>query len=282
MTEVRESDAGAAHGAQVGDDDGHWSSVRGDGTVIAAAIHHGSRLRPEALSRMRLSPTERLREEDPHTGEFIRGVPTHVVAHRSRFEVDLNRAREEAVYRTPDQAWGLEVWTEAPSEPFVERSLEVHDDFYAMMRSLLTGIVKEHGAFVLLDVHSYNHRRAGPLAPPAPPEKAPDVNIGTFSMPPGRWEGVLDALEDAVRGYDHLGRRLQVGRNVAFQGRGALTRFVHEEFPDNGCAIALEFKKFFMDEWSGVPDRMEIDSVQRLVTGLVPILDTALRGTFKR
>ena len=41
---------------------------------------------------------------------------------------------------------------------------------------------------------------------------------------------------------------------MAFQGRGALTRFVHERHPEHGCAIALEFKKFFMDEWSGAPD----------------------------
>lgn len=268
--------------AEHGEEEGHWSAVRGDGTIVATAIHHGRRLRPEAQAKIRLSPAERLREEDPHTGDLIRGVPTRVIAHRSRFEVDLNRAREDAVYRTAPQAWGLEVWKEEPSDGFVLRSLHVHDGFYIMMRSLLDGIVREHGAFVLLDVHSYNHRRKGPLAPPAPPDKAPDVNIGTFSMPPGRWEGVLSALEDTVRSYDHLGRRLHVGRNVAFQGRGALTRFVHDSFPTNGCAIALEFKKFFMDEWSGVPDRAEIDSLQRLVTGLVPILDAALAGTVRR
>ena len=31
-------------------------------------------------------------------------------ARRSRFEVDLNRPREEAVYRVPEDCWGLDVW----------------------------------------------------------------------------------------------------------------------------------------------------------------------------
>ena len=57
-----------------------------------------------------------------------------------------------------------------------------------------------------------------------------------------------------MRAYDFGGRHLDVRENVAFQGKGELTRFVHDRYPGQGCAIALEFKKFFMDEWSGEPD----------------------------
>ena len=225
---------------------------------------------------MALSVAERRREEDPHTGEIIGAVPTRVVAHRSRFEVDLNRPRSQAVYRTPEEAWGLAVWKRPPDDEFIQRSLVLHDRFYETMRALLGGVERDHGAFVLLDVHSYNHRRAGPGAPATPVSKAPDINIGTFSMPPKRWAPVLDALIDGLQAADFRGRRLEVGVDIAFQGRGALTRFVHDKFPQTGCAIALEVKKFFMDEWTGVPYREDIRALQQLIGGLLPGLQTAL------
>lgn len=254
-----------------------WTQVRGEGPVIATAIHHGTGLRRETAALMQLPEAARVREEDPWTGDMIVAVPTRVVVQRSRFEVDLNRARREAVYRTPAQAWGLEVWREPPAEALVARSLAVHDRFYEAMRALLDGVVRDHGHFVLLDVHSYNHRRDGPTAAPTPPDLAPDINLGTFSMPPGRWDHVLQALEDAVRAFDFPGRRLDVRRDVAFQGKGELARFVHAAYPDTGCAIALEVRKFYMDEWTGVPFRREITALQRLFAALVPVLATALQ-----
>jgi hypothetical protein len=262
---------GAAPGPQA-----WWTVIRGSGPIVATAIHDGSGLRAEALERIHLPASDRLREEDPYTGEMILGIPTRVIVHRSRFEVDLNRARVEAVYRTPAQAWGLEVWKQAPDDAFVERSLALHDAFYQMMHGLLVGIAREHGGFILLDVHSYNHRREGPASPATDVARAPDINLGTFSMPPRRWAHVLQAVVDTARAYDFRGRRLSVGIDIAFQGRGALTRFVHENFPDTGCAIALEVKKFFMDEWTGVPRREDIAALQGLFATLLPVLQASL------
>ena len=54
--------------------------------------------------------------------------------------------------------------------------------------------------------------------------------------------------------------------DVAFQGKGEQTRFIHDRYPSKGCAIAIEFKKFFMDEWSGEPDAAELDAMRRFVT----------------
>lgn len=203
---------------------------------------------------MALGEDERLREEDPFTGEAIADVSNHVIACRSRFEVDLNRAREQAVYRTPEQSWGMKVWDGEPSDAFVSRSLGVHDRFYAMMAQLLGELQRDWGRFVLLDVHSYNHRRAGPDADPTPEEEAPEINIGTFSMPRAQWAWLVDPLLEAMRAFDFGGRRLDVRENVAFQGKGELTRFVHGRFAGTGCAIAIEFKKFYMDEWTGQAD----------------------------
>src|SRR5687768_12156648 len=107
-------------------DNGRWWTVqRGGGPIVATAIHDGHELRPEVADFMRLSDMERLREEDPFTGQAILDVPTHIIAHRSRFEFDLNRGAAEAVYQTAEQSWGLEVWREPPPPDLVERSLAI-------------------------------------------------------------------------------------------------------------------------------------------------------------
>ena len=121
---------------------------------------------------------------------------------------------------------------------------------------------------MLLDVHSYNHRRGGPDADVTPQQDAPDINIGTSSMPRGEWAFLLDPLMDDMRAHDFNGRRLDVRENIAFQGRGALTRFVHERYPGRGCAIAIEFKKFFMDEWTGEPFPDELAAMRGFISDI--------------
>ncbi|HEX2803260.1 MAG TPA: N-formylglutamate amidohydrolase, partial [Sphingomicrobium sp.] len=184
---------------------------------------------------------------------------------RSRFEFDLNRPPEGALYLRPEESWGLEVWKTQPDADFVQRSLDIHSRYFRMLEQLLDGVAGRHERFVLIDVHSYNHRRQGPDSPATPVEEAPDINIGTFSMPRDHWGFLLDPLIEALRGFNFNGRKLDVRENVAFEGRGYQTRFIHERYPLRGCAIALEFKKFFMDEWSGVPDQAELAAMRRFV-----------------
>jgi len=255
-----------------------WTLQRGDGPVAAAAIHDGHGLRAEVAALIALSDADRLREEDPFTGQAIVDVPTHIVAHRSRFEADLNRDAQTAVYRTPEQCWGLNLWRTPPGEDLVERSLEYHRRFYAAIAAVLDEIAADYPRFVLLDIHSYNHRRDGPEASPASAEGAPEINIGTFSMPRNDWAWLLDPLIQVMRAYDFGGRNLDVRENVAFQGRGELTRFVHERYPGVGCAIAVEFKKFYMDEWSGKPDAMALDHMRGFVSHVAAVARELLDG----
>jgi len=243
-----------------------WTMQRGPGAVLATAIHDGHELRPEIAAAMRLAGADRLREEDPFTGQAVTGVPTHVIANRSRFEFDLNRAADSAIYRTPEESWGIAVWEGELDQALAERSLAIHAAYYRMLGAVLDDISNQHERFVLIDVHSYNHRRDGPGADATPQEKAPDINIGTFSMPREEWAFLIDPLMDRMREFDFNGRKLDVRENVAFQGKGEQTRFVHHRYPGRGCAIALEFKKFFMDEWSGKPDRQELDAMRRFIT----------------
>ncbi|KRA97837.1 N-formylglutamate amidohydrolase [Devosia sp. Root685] len=253
-----------------------WSIERARSPLIGTAIHDGHLVQPHLLASMALDETGRLREEDPFTARFMADIPNRITVYRSRFELDLNRAPEGAIYLTPEQSWGLEVWREPPGEQDIAILMRQHASYYSALCHVLTGIEAEHGGFVLLDMHSYNHRRAGPEALATQQEDAPDINIGTSSMDRARWTHVLDPFIDTLRQHSVGGRPLDVRENVAFQGKGEQTRFVHEHFPKTGCAIAVEFKKIFMDEWTGQPDEAAIAELRAAVRAALPGLEQTL------
>jgi N-formylglutamate deformylase len=237
-----------------------WRVERGEGPLVAVAIHDGHAVRDEVAQYLALNEADRLREEDPFTGEWTAVALTRVVVLRSRFEMDLNRPRERAVYRRPNDAWGLQVWKNKLPHKVVDRSLAQYDAFYESMRGLLKDIEQRCGRFFVFDLHSYNHRRDGPHSPPADEAENPDVNIGTGTMDRARWAPVVGRFIADLRAYDFSGGRLDVRENVKFRG-GHFPRWVHETFPEAGCAVAIEFKKFFMDEWTGQPDRPLIQTI---------------------
>ena len=253
-----------------------WTLARSQSPVLATAIHDGHAVRPELLDRFALGEADRLRDEDPFTGQAAAAHANHLIAHRSRFEVDLNRGEAEAVYVTPEQSWGLEVWRSPLSDAEIAASLAYHRRFYAQTRQVLDQMAEDHRRFVVLDLHSYNHRRDGPDAPPTPPAEAPDINIGTFSMPRERWAWLLEPVMETIAAFDFAGRRLDVRENVAFQGKGELTRIVHQAWPEQGCAIAFEFKKVFMDEWTGEPDSRALGAMRGLVAEVVRVIEARL------
>ncbi len=252
-----------------------WSIERGFSPLIGTAIHNGHHVRPELVDHYALGAEGRLREEDPYTEYFIRDVSNRIVFHRSRFEIDLNRARDEAVYLRPEQAWGLRVWNAGLSQPLVDASLAIHDAYYAMLEQTLAGLEAMHGGFVLLDIHSYNHRREGPEIA-TDPQRAPVLNIGTFSMDRERWAPLVDGFIEALASQTVDGDFIDVRENVAFAGKGEQTRFVHERFADTGCAIAIEFKKVFMDEWTGKPHLDRLEQFRKALTASLPVLEEKL------
>lgn len=246
-----------------------WQEELGPGPFVATAIHHGHSLRAEVARQLALDEPGRLREEDPFTGDWTAVAPTRVIVLRSRFELDLNRPRERAIYRTPQDAWGLEVWKDNLSAEVCERSLSEYDAFYARIHELLTQIERESGRFVVFDLHSYNHRRGGPDAPAADQAMNPQINLGTGSLDRARWAPVVDRFIQELRAYDFPGGRLDVRENVKFQG-GHFSRWVHQTFPRTGCALAIESKKFFMDEWTGVPDQELVQAIGAALQAVVP------------
>jgi len=250
-----------------------WELVRGRGPLVAVAIHDGHEVRDEVAELLSLGEEDRRREEDPFTAEWLGMAPTQVTVHRSRFEVDLNRPRARAVYRVPEDAWGLDLWKKPPDDQLVERSLAEYDAFYDAMRQLLEDVERECGRFVIFDLHSYNHRRPGPAAAPAEAHDNPQVNLGTGTLDRERWGPLVDGFMHDLSSYEYPGGRLDVRENVKFRG-GHFSRWAHEIFPHSACVLAIEFKKFFMDEWTGVPDRDAITGIRKALEATVPgILD---------
>lgn len=242
---------------------------RGRSPIVAAAVHQGHAIRDAVGSALALDDHARLREEDPYTGEWAQIAPTQIIGLRSRFEVDFNRPRDQAVYRVPEDAWGLKVWREPPSDELVDASLQEYDVFYAATERLLRELVEERGQVVVYDLHTYNHRREGANAPPADPIENPEVNIGTGTMDRAYWTPIIDRFISDLRAFDFKGRNLDVRENVKFQG-GGFGRWIHATFPRQVCAIAIEFKKSFMDEWTGEPDLDEVERIFRALQSTLP------------
>ncbi|MGD8486566.1 MAG: N-formylglutamate amidohydrolase [Chloroflexota bacterium] len=241
----------------------------GQEPIVATAVHNGHELRPEVAALIALPEADRLREEDPFTGIWTSVVTNQLVALRSRFEVDLNRPRDKAVYREPADAWGLRLWREELPPEVVERSLQEYDAFYAETARICSELERRYGRFVVLDLHSYNHRRQGPDAPADDPQANPEVNVGTGSMDRDRWGGLVDRFMADLRAHEFLGRQLDVRENVRFQG-GYLSRWIHEQYPESGCCLAIEFKKFFMDEWTGVLSPEEYEAIPQALEATLP------------
>lgn len=242
-----------------------WHIERGRGPIVGAAIHAGHDLRAELVSLLAISEAERFREEDPYADYWATACDTRLLVDRSRFEVDLNRSREKAVYRCPVDAWGHRVWKQPLGESTIERSLAEYDGFYAALTRDLEEIERSCGRFVVLDLHTYNHRRAGPAASPADPVANPDINVATATMPyRDHWAPLIDRFIADLGAVPCCGRTLDVRENVNFKG-GQFPKFIHDRFPTTGCVLSVEVKKFFMDEWTGVADRAAISDLGRVI-----------------
>ncbi len=246
-----------------------WELKTGDGPLVAVALHHGHFMSPGFYKLSALEEEERLREEDPFTGAWTGIAPNGVVVHRSRFEMDLNRPREQAVYMKPEDAWGLNLWKGPVTSAMRDQALTMYDGFYAQMELLFNQLQARWGKFVVLDLHSYNGRRKGPGEAWDPQELNPDFNIGTGTMDRQRWSPLVDRFIDDMRKFSFFGRDLDVRENVKFRG-GQLGRWAHRVFPDSACVISVEVKKFFMNEWTGQVDHLFLDMIRSVLASTMP------------
>jgi len=251
-----------------------WTIIKGTGPLVITAIHAGHQLRHEVQKYMALDEQARLREEDPYTDQWTTLTSNQVVVDTSRFEMDLNRQPEGAVYLKPADAWGLTVWNAPLPDDMVQQSRQKWRTFYDEMALYMDEIHASYGHLVVLDIHSYCHRRGGPEAPPDDPARNPEINVGTGSVNRRRWSPLVDRFVGDLRAFDLDGDDcLDVRENVKFTG-GHFPRWINHRYGTDACALAIEFKKTFMDEWTGELDQAKLDTLKRaLASTLAGVYD---------
>ena len=130
---------------------------------------------------------------------------------------------------------------------------------------------------MVLDVHSYNHRRDGARATrPRLGEPRGQRRYGKPRHRPVRAAG--RALHGRAARRRWAAARSTFARTSSLPGR-LLARWVHEQYPRAGCVLAIEFKKTFMDEWTGdLDDDRARPELAAALRGTLPTLAQKLRG----
>ena len=251
-----------------------WDMVWGEGPVIATAIHDGHGIRDSLQPYLAIDEEARRREEDPMTGLLTEVGDVRIRVRTSRFQADLNRPREKAVATDPADVWGLHLWRGPLPQAEIDLSLAYYDRFYRMIRAVIEDRIARCGQVLLIDIHSYNHRRDGADAAPAPQRGNPDIELGVTTLDPERWGHVARRFGDVLRATLVHGREPDVRENIRFPTGGFFPEWVYATWGDKVCTISPEFKKTYMDEWTAQVDLRAIEEfragLQRAVDAVRP------------
>ncbi len=240
-----------------------------DSPFWSFALHDGHQIDNELLPYLLLSEKQRLREEDPYTALIAELPVNQFVVGTSRFQLDINRSIDQSVYLRPEQAWGLEVWRANFPTTLLEQLYKKHQYIYQIIAQHIQSTIQKYGFFVVLDIHSYNARRDAPSV--IVDEVAnPQINLGTFYNNP-KWRELTDCFVNAVKEQTLYGAPIDIRENIRFKG-GYLTQFLNQQFGDKGCVFSLEFRKDFMDEWTGEPNVKRIAACKQLLINTVQTL----------
>lgn len=197
------------------------------------SIHNGHRMRPELEKKCLLSGHERWQEEDPHTLDMICSLPVVVSAMDSRYEYDLNREAENAIY---EKAWGRKVWKRPLTDRQRKESIDRHADFYRIVHSLISVLEKKFGSLLVFDIHSFNYRRLE--------KEAPVFNLGTEKIVNPAYRKYTDHWLSQLRKFRLSNIDVTVGENDVFRGNGFLLSYIGTHF-SNTLVLATEVKKIY-------------------------------------
>jgi uncharacterized protein (TIGR02421 family) len=207
--------------------------------IICAAIHDGHQLRPELKEKCLLSDHERWYEEDPETATFINSLPITFVGHDSRYEYDLNRPPESAVY---DIAWGKKVWASDLSSEEIEASLLKRRQFYRVLHVLVARIEQQYGACIVFDIHSYNYKRWN--------RHVPLFNLGTLNIDRKRFQKTISRFRRELKKITIPNIVNVTATNDVFKGSGYLLKYLTGQF-SHTLVFATEVKKIYCNEGTG-------------------------------
>lgn len=237
--------------------------------IISLALHDGHYIPPDILRNIKLEEHERFREEDPYTAQMADLPVNKVVVNTSRFYVDLNRLKDEAIYKQPKDAWGLQVWNGKFPEEIEKKQMAYYHQFYSDIQILIQNTIQNFGFFIILDIHSYNHRRESPDID-APFESNPEINIGS-KYNESKWNIQTNNFINFLSNSTINGHAPDVRENIKFKG-GGFSQWVNQHYSEHGYVLSIEFKKTFMDEWTGRGDIAHIQDIRRILIDSIPFL----------
>lgn len=208
---------------------------------VCAAVHDGHQFRKDLWNNCLHTEYERWFEEDPCTKEFIKSHPIVIAGCDSRFEYDLNRDPENAVFET---AWGKQLWETPLPEKQKEKSLAKHANFYKVVHALIKKLEEKFTAAIVYDIHSYNWVRWD--------REVPVINLGTTNIDNNRFETFVENWRSSLAQLE-LPRIEETTSKVndTFYGNGYFLKYITQNFK-NTLVLATEFKKIYCDELTGV------------------------------
>ncbi|NND61965.1 MAG: hypothetical protein HKN48_02100 [Flavobacteriaceae bacterium] len=216
------------------------------------AVHDGHQFRKELWDKCLHTQYDRWFEEDPCTKEMVRTHPIVIAGCDSRFEYDLNRDPDNAIY---EDAWGKKLWKEKLTNEEHSTSLQKHQKFYEVTHALISKLEEKFGSCVVYDMHSYNWRRWD--------REVPVINLGTANIDNDRfgemvenWRASLEALKlpNGIVSTSKI--------NDTFFGNGYFLKYITKNF-QNTLVLATEFKKIYCDEFRQVIYPEVVSAIER-------------------
>ena len=204
---------------------------------VCAAIHDGHKFRKELWDNCLHSEYDRWYEEDPETKNMVISHPILLTGCDSRFEYDLNRSPEEAVFET---AWGKQLCKKPLTKDQKEKSLAKHNAFYKIVSALLQKIEDKFSIVIVYDMHSYNWKRWN--------REVPSWNLGTSNIDNERFGEDIEAWRKSLNEIKFPYQIKQTASiNNTFYGNGYFLKFITKNF-QNTLVLATEIAKVYCDE----------------------------------
>ena len=205
---------------------------------VCAAVHDGHQLRKELWDNCLHTTYERWYEDDPATKSMIATHPIVLAGLDTRFEYDLNRAPEVAIY---EDAWGKQLWKEPLSEEMISRSMAKHHAFYRVVQTLIKKLESLHPVCIVYDMHSYNWRRW--------PREVPTWNLGTSNVDNERFGTNIEAWRQSLSEIELPNDILSTAAiNDTFYGNGYFLKYITSYF-QNTLVLATEVAKIYCNEY---------------------------------
>ncbi len=235
---------------------------------ICGAVHDGHQFRKELWSNCLHTEYERWFEEDPATKQMVQSHPIVIAGMDSRFEYDLNRAPENAIY---EDAWGKQLWRKPLSNEMKTKSLEKHSNFYKVVHALVSKIEEKFGLCIVYDMHSYNWKRWK--------REVPTFNIGAANVDNNRFENEIAAWQKILSEIKLPNNIVTTSKiNDVFQGNGYFLKFITKNF-NNTLVLATEVKKVYCNELQQI---MFPEVVQAIENTLQIVLPKHAEAVFKK